>query len=60
MVPLAALGKSIRECDFRKQFGVQTFTMELPDGTIQAPPDVDCPLEGDHRLLVISGQDGDR
>ena len=56
MVPLAALGKSIRECDFRRQFGVQIVAIELPDGTVQAPPDVDSPLQANYRLLVIAGQ----
>ena len=56
-VPLQAVGRSLRESDFRRQFGVQIIAVEQPDGSIQCPPDVDCPLETKQRLIgVVSEQ----
>jgi len=55
MVPLSALGKSIRECDFRKRFGAIVVAIEMPDGTLEIPPDLDRPLEATYRLIVIRG-----
>jgi len=54
MVPLAALGQSLRESDFRNRFGVNVIAIELPDGTWECPPDLDRPLEATYRLIVIS------
>jgi CIC family chloride channel protein len=54
LVPLQAVGKSLREADFRRQFGVQVVAIEQPDGTILCPPDPDTPLQTNQRLLVIA------
>jgi K+/H+ antiporter YhaU regulatory subunit KhtT len=53
LVPLEALGRSLRESDFRRQFGIQVVALEQPDGTLQCPPDPDTPLRPDHRLVAI-------
>ncbi|MCZ6815656.1 MAG: chloride channel protein [Planctomycetota bacterium] len=53
LVPLQALNRSLRDCDFRRQFGAQVIAIEQPDGTIQCPPDLDVPLQTDQRLLAI-------
>lgn len=52
-VPLTAVGKSLKQCDFRKQFNAQVIAIEQPDGTIQTPPDLDAPLRTDQRLLTV-------
>jgi len=52
MVPPDALGKSLREADFRRVYGITVLGVELPDGTMQFPPDLDAPLEAEHRLIV--------
>ncbi len=53
LVPLQALNRSLRDCDFRRQFGAQVIAIEQPDGTIQCPPDLDVPLQTGQRLLAI-------
>lgn len=53
LVPLQAVGKSLREADFRRQFGVQVIAVEQPDGSIICPPDPDLPLETKQRLVAI-------
>ena len=52
MVPADALGKSLRTADFRRVYGVIVLGVELADGTLQFPPDLDMPLEAEHRLMV--------
>lgn len=52
-VPLQAVGKSLKSCDFRKQFNAQVIAIEMADGTIQTPPDLDAPLRTDQRLLTV-------
>jgi len=52
MVPADALGKSLREADFRRVYGVIVLGVELADGTLQFPPDLDLSLQPEHRLLV--------
>lgn len=52
MVPLDAVGKSIREADIRRRFGFQVIGIELPDGSMQFPPDLDLPLTSGHRLVA--------
>ncbi|MAX26988.1 MAG: hypothetical protein CMJ19_21040 [Phycisphaeraceae bacterium] len=52
-VPLTAVGKSLKQCDFRKQFNAQVIAIELADGSIQTPPDLDAPLRTDQRLLTV-------
>lgn len=53
LVPLQAIGKSLREADFRRQFGAQVIAVERPDGRIECPPNLDTPLQTDQRLLAI-------
>ncbi|NOX60179.1 MAG: CBS domain-containing protein [Planctomycetes bacterium] len=52
-VPLQAIGKSLRDADFRREFGVQVVAIEQSDGSLQSPPDVDTPLRTDQRLVVL-------
>jgi CIC family chloride channel protein len=52
-VPLQAVGHSLKQCDFRKQFNAQVIAIEMADGTIQTPPDLDAPLRTDQRLLTV-------
>jgi len=54
MVPLDAVGRSIRKSDFRNRYGLQIVAVERPDGTIQCPADPDAPLEASQRLLAIA------
>ena len=44
IVPIQAMGKSLREADFRRQFGVQVIGIEQADGSIQCPPDIEASL----------------
>jgi K+/H+ antiporter YhaU regulatory subunit KhtT len=59
LVPLDALGKSIRHCGFRSRFGVQVVAIELADGRVQMPPDLDRPLQESDRLLTLRDDSGD-
>jgi len=58
LVPLDALGKSIRQCGFRSRFGVQIVAVELADGAVQMPPDLDRPLHETDRLLTLRENGG--
>lgn len=53
LVPMDAIGKSIREADFRRCYGAQIIGVEHSDGTIQCPPPLDEPLKTGQRLLAI-------
>lgn len=53
-VPSSAVGLSLRDADFRRTYGLQIVAIELPDGTLQCPPDVTRPLSGDEVLLTLS------
>ncbi len=53
LVPLDALGRSLRQADFRKTFGAQVIAIEQPDGSMQCPPDIDAPLHTGQRLLAV-------
>jgi len=53
LVPLDAVGKSLREAEFRRNYGAQVIAIEQPDGTIACPPDLDKPLQTGQRLLAI-------
>ncbi len=53
IVPIQAVGQSLRQADFRRQFGAQVIAIEQPDGRIQCPPDLDAPLHTDQRLVAI-------
>lgn len=52
MVPVEAIGKSLREADVRRKYNLLVIGIELPDGTLQFPPDLDMPLQADHRLVA--------
>lgn len=54
MVPLDAVGLSIRQTDMRNRFGLHVVGIEMPDGTIVFPPDLDLPLTAGHRLVAMS------
>lgn len=56
-VPMEAVGRSLRESNFRREFGIQVIAVEMPDGSIQCPPDVDSPLETRQRLIAIVPED---
>lgn len=53
LVPMDAVGKSLREADFRQKYGAQVIAIEQPDGTLQCPPDLNAPLSTGQRLLTI-------
>lgn len=57
IVPMDALGKSLREADFRKHYSAQVIAIEQPDGSVQCPPDIDSPLKSGQRLLAIVWHD---
>ena len=52
-VPIDAIGKSLRECDFRRQYNAQVIAIEERDGSLQCPPDLDRRLSTDMRLLAV-------
>lgn len=52
-VPIDAIGKSLRECDFRRQYNAQVIAIEERDGSLQCPPNLDRPLSTDLRLLAV-------
>ncbi len=56
IVPMQALGKSLRDADFRRNFGAQVIAIEKPDGSIQCPPDIDAPLTMSDRLVAVVWQ----
>ncbi len=53
LVPMDAVGKSLRDTDFRQLYGAQVIAVEQPDGSIQCPPDIDMPMQSSHRLVAI-------
>ncbi len=53
LVPLQAVGLSLREADVRRRFQIQVIAIEQPDGSLQCPPDLDAPLRTNQRLLAI-------
>ncbi|MBN2563715.1 MAG: chloride channel protein [Phycisphaerae bacterium] len=56
LVPMDAVGKSLRQADFRRVYGAQVIAIEQPDGSLQCPPDLDAPLSTGQRLLAIVWQ----
>lgn len=52
-VPIDVVGKSLRECDFRKKYNAQVIGIEQRDGSLVCPPDLDAPLRTDQRLLAV-------
>ena len=59
-VPLQAVGKSLRDLDFRRTFGTHVLAIEQPDGSIQCPPDLDTPLSQNQRLVAVVSKAEDR
>ena len=53
LVPIQAVGRSLRESDFRREFGVQVIAIEQPDGGLECPPDPDSPLRTEQRLVAV-------
>jgi K+/H+ antiporter YhaU regulatory subunit KhtT len=53
LVPLQAVGQSLRQADFRRNFHALVIAIEQPDGSIQCPPDLDAPLHTAQRLVAI-------
>jgi CIC family chloride channel protein len=58
LVPLQAVGRSLREADFRKHFGAQVIGIEQADGSIQCPPDIDAPLRTEQRIVALLRVEG--
>lgn len=56
IIPLQVIGKSLRQSDFRKNFGVQVIAIEYPDGSIECPPNVDIPLQTSLRLIAVTSR----
>jgi CBS domain-containing protein len=52
-VPADAVGRSLREADFRNRYHAQVVAVQGADGTFTCPPDVDRPLDSGELLLVI-------
>ncbi len=59
LVPLHAVGQSLREADFRKTFGVQVIAVEQEDGSIECPPRIDEPLRTGQRLVALVPKETD-
>ena len=57
LVPMDAVGRSLREADFGRRYGAQVIAIEQPDGTLQCPPHLDAPLTTRQRLLAIKAID---
>lgn len=57
LVPIQAVGRSLRESNFRAAFGVQVIAVEEPDGRLHCPPDPDVPLRTDQRLVAVVVED---
>ena len=54
IVPLQAVGQSLRQADFRRRFGAQVIAIEQSDGSYECPPDPDRPLTTKERLLAVT------
>jgi CIC family chloride channel protein len=52
-VPIDAIGKSLRECDFRRKYNIQVIAIEESDGSYMCPPNPDRPLTTKERLLAV-------
>ncbi len=59
IVPMDAIGKSLRQADFRRTYNAQIIAIEKPDGSIQCPPDLDAPLQTGQRLVAIVARNRD-
>ena len=52
-VPIDAVGKTLRECGFRRKYNADVIAIEEPDGSIQCPPPIDAVLKTEQRLLAV-------
>ncbi len=59
MVPIDAVGKSLRQADFRRTFHAHVIAIEQPNGDVQCPPNLDEPLVSAQRLLVLAEDRGE-
>lgn len=59
MVPIDAVGQSLRQADFRRRFHAQVIAIEQPTGEVQCPPSLDAPLTSSQRLLVLAEERDD-
>lgn len=55
-VPDDVLGRSLRQADFRRRYGIQVIAIETPDGELLAPPDPQRPLSSTDVLIVMQGR----
>ncbi|MCG8409384.1 MAG: chloride channel protein [Phycisphaerales bacterium] len=53
LVPMDAVGRSLRDADFRRRYGAQVIAVEHPDGTVECPPKLDEPLRTGQRLMAV-------
>lgn len=58
MVPIDAVGQSLRQADFRRRYHAQVIAIEQPTGEVQCPPNLDAPLAASQRLLVLAEEQG--
>ena len=54
LMPLQAVGRSLRKSDFRRRFGVQVIALGQPEGTIPSPPDPPSPWRMDRGLVAVA------
>jgi CIC family chloride channel protein len=52
-IPQELIGKSLRECDYRRNYGCQVIAIESGKGEMSSPPDPDRPLQKDDILIVL-------
>jgi chloride channel protein, CIC family len=52
-VPIDAVGKTLRECGFRRRYNADVIAIEEPDGSIKCPPPIDTALKTEQRLLAV-------
>ena len=52
-VPIDAVGKTLRESQFRNRYNADVIAIEEHDGSIKCPPPIDTPLKTEQRLLAV-------
>ena len=52
-VPIDAVGKTLRESQFRSRYNADVIAIEERDGSIKCPPPIDLPLKTEYRLLAV-------
>jgi CIC family chloride channel protein len=52
-VPIDAIGKSLREADFRRKYNAEVIAIEESDGSHECPPNPDRALTTKERLLAV-------